>query len=185
MSSSFFSFKVRSSFLVALAVALFALTVAGCDDQVTNSADQVTQQRQEAITKRLTDQVSLPNIVNYTEYKRAKKIYELRDQARVVTYSYTQDMNGHMHKLCDSIGYPLPYATQISASEKNVWMDGGGTHTWINTNLPQSEPNGLFMPASADGTWVECVNPNNTSQTGVMYVEPHVVTSAWPLTAAN
>lgn len=157
-----------------LGLCAFDADPSGCDDK---STDQQIAAKQEAIQQRASDQVGLPNIVNYTELRRAKRIYELRDQARVATFSYTQDMNGHYHKVCDSIGYPLPYATQFSNPNHIVSFASGHAANI----LPQSEPNGLFMPSSAAGTWVECINPKNPNQIGVVYVEQDVTASPWPL----
>lgn len=164
--------------MLVLVLPLCAFRDDGCDS-TTPTADKQTTEQQRQIQNRGHEQVGIPNIVNFTELRRAKKIYELRDQSRVATYSYTYDMNGHLHKFCDSIGYPLPYATQYSNPERPA--ESWETHEQGNIALPQAEPNGLFMPSSADGTWVECINPKNPSQTGVVYVEPHVVTSPWPL----
>lgn len=171
----FFAFAALSLCMV-LGLAAFDGDPSGCDDKP--STDGKIAQAQEQIQNRGNEQVGLPNIIHYTELRRAKRIYELRDQERVATYTYTYDMAGHLHKFCDSIGYPLPYATQYSNPEKRY---PNSTYTQYGYNIPQSEPNGLFMPTSADGTWVECINPRNPNQTGVVYSEPHVITSPWPL----
>jgi hypothetical protein len=50
-----------------------------------------------------------------------------------------------------------------------------------NVTLPQPEPNGLFMPAAADGTWVMCLDPKDKAVKPV-FVEPRVIVSPFPLT---
>jgi hypothetical protein len=102
-----------------------------------------------------------------------KDILELRDQ-NVATTTYIVDMNGNRHKICDSVGYGLPYATQYTNPQR-VYSDTHGYGT-----LPQADPNGLYSPASADGTWVMCVN-HKTGKPQPMYIEPRVIVSPFPL----
>jgi hypothetical protein len=90
------------------------------------------------------------------------------------TYTYIVDMNGKFHKVCDSIGYGLPYATQFTNPQMRVGGQNG------NVTLPQADPNGLYSPASADGTWVMCLNPN-TKRAEPQYIEPRIVTMTYPL----
>ena len=47
--------------------------------------------------------------------------------------------------------------------------------------IPQAEPNGLFSPPSANGTWVLCSNPNKAGETMPVYIEPNVIVSPFPL----
>jgi hypothetical protein len=49
--------------------------------------------------------------------------------------------------------------------------------------VPQAEPNGLFMPPTADGTWVQCIGKDGDIQP--LYIEPHVIVSPWPLNAVD
>ena len=46
--------------------------------------------------------------------------------------------------------------------------------------MPQADPNGLFMPNSADGTWLMMINPK-TGDVHPTYCEPRVLVSAFPL----
>jgi len=63
--------------------------------------------------------------------------------------------------LCNSIGYGLPYATQY-------------THPSL------ADPNGLYTPSSAEGTWVLCLNPK-TKEAEPQYIEPRIIVSTYPL----
>ena len=49
------------------------------------------------------------------------------------------------------------------------------------TTLPQADPNTLFSPPSAEGTWVLCVNPETNKPTP-LYVEPKIIVSPFKLT---
>lgn len=176
-------YKVGSTTLLAVAACmLLSIACAGCDDDtVKPKADETIQRQQEALQQQAVAQTGLPGITNFTELKMVRHLYELRDAA-ITTYTYIPDMQGRLWHLCDSIGYGIPYATQFSSPEKNVWTDGGGTHSWVNTNLPQSEPNGLFMPSEAAGTWVMCGTKGGTEP---VYIEPNVIVSPFKLHAVG
>ena len=52
--------------------------------------------------------------------------------------------------------------------------------SWSIDVLPQADPNGLFSPASADGTWVLCADPKGGKARPVL-VEPRAVFSPFRL----
>jgi len=143
-------------------VAALACTVAlaGCDGQDLRTSDQIQYQQQEVMLKQATKELGMPAITNFAEKRMMKDILELRDK-NVRTYTYLVGMNNQLTKLCDSVGYGLPYATQY-------------------TSPNQADPNGLYSPASADGTWVACKVPgkDNISPT---YIEPRIIVSTFPL----
>ena len=90
----------------------------------------------------------------------------------VATFTYIPDIQGNLHHLCDSIGYGLPYGVQYTNPER------------INQNsttalIPQPEPNGLFMPSTAEGTWVICAGKNGDFEP--IYSEPRVIVSPFKL----
>jgi len=148
--------------------------LAGCDVQV--SSDQIQNAKQEELSKQSVESVGLPAIHNFQEKRILKDILELRDNPKLVTYTYITDLNGHLHLRCQSIGYGIPYATQYTSPSKVVWHSQSG-----NVVLPQADPNGLFSPASAEGTWVLCKNPNK-DEVSPVYVEDRVTVSPFPLT---
>ena len=152
---------------------LFGL--AGCGP-INTSADNAMAYKQEQLQNEEVKQVGMPNITNFTEMKNLKYLYELRDQRHLMTYSYVMDMNGNLHHVCDSFGYGIPYSTQYDNPQKVVqdYAQSFGT-------LPQAEPNGLFPPTSANGTWVLCADPNSKQGFQPMYVEPNVIVSPWKL----
>jgi hypothetical protein len=113
--------------------------------------------------------------VNFTELKTVKKIYELRDQS-ITTFTYVPDYEGRLWHVCDSIGYGIPYATQFSNPMKRHG-DGQGAY-----EIPQAEPNGLFMPSTAEGTWIDCADPKGGKPQAV-YLEPRIVVSPFKLHA--
>lgn len=165
-----------------LAIAIAALALASCNQDTSGSARETQQtlnlQEEAAVT------VGVPAIKNYTEKRQLKAIYELRDNAQLVTYTYYLDLNGKRHKVCPttSIGFGIPYSTQYTAPKalrmaKAVYPPSSGytqSADWKVMEADQPEPNGLYMPGSADGTWVLCLHPDGKTLAPT-YVEPRVV----------
>jgi hypothetical protein len=155
---------------VLLVLPLVAL-LAACD--VKESSTQIERRKQEELTMQAVTQVGMPAITNFAEKRMMKDIMELRDQ-NVATTAYIVDMNGKLHKICTAVGYGLPYATQYT----NPMRIAGDGHGYVT--LPQADPNGLYSPASADGTWVLCVDPKSGKPRPV-FIEPRVIVSPFPL----
>jgi hypothetical protein len=149
------------------AVFLMTLVLTGCNYE--ESSTRLEQNKQEELSLQGIQSVGLPAIVNFAEKRMMKDIMELRDK-NVATTTYIVDMNGKMHKICNSFGYGLPYATQYTNPQKIEW-EGGHGYT-----LPQADPNGLYSPASADGTWVLCVDAK-TGKPSPVFIEPRVIVS--------
>lgn len=142
------------------------------------SSDQVQQQRTEQLTKEAVNAVGIPAVTNFREMRLLKDIYELRDQDGLTTYTYTfSEMTGKLTFFCTSVGYAIPFATQFSNPEKITWVNG----TVGYESTPQAEPNGLFMPASAEASWVMCLEPT-TKTARAVYSEPRLVVSPFKLT---
>lgn len=152
---------------ILLILPLLAM-LSACKDE--ENASQIERRKQGELTLRGIESVGMPSIVNFAEKRMMKDILEIRDQ-NVATTTYTIDMNGKLHKLCNSVGYGLPYATQYTNPQMPQQPFGGNTYV-----LPQADPNGLYSPASADGTWVQCVDPKS-GKPKVLYVEPRVIVS--------
>ena len=155
---------------------IFALcilaTLTACGPS-TETAASLERKKQAELSLQSVQQVGMPAIVNFAEKRMMKDIIELRDQ-NVATTTYTIDMSGKLHKLCTSVGYGLPYATQFT-SPQSMQNDGAGH--W--SLLPQADPNGLYSPASADGTWVLCVDPKGKPRP--VFIEPRVIVSPFSL----
>lgn len=154
-----------------LVVPLVALLTACLETPPTSG--QIERKKQEELNLQAVQQVGMPAIVNFAEKRMMKDIMELRDQ-NVATTTYLVGMNNQLTKLCTSIGYGLPYATQYTNPQKPVYEVHG------NITLPQADPNGLYSPASADGTWILCVDKKDGKAKPV-FVEPRVIVSPIPL----
>lgn len=158
-------------------IGLVSLCIIGCVSQPP-STDDIQRSRQEQIIQEGVAQIGAPAIKNFREMRLAKMILELRDQENLSTFTYTwSDVQGKSFFFCNSIGYGLPYSVQFTNPQK---IAVERYQTGIAT-LPQSEPNGLFSPDSAEGTWVMCKDPNG-SEVKPVYVEPRVIVSPFKLT---
>jgi hypothetical protein len=156
-------------------IALLGLSLTGCIEYVPSS-DDVQRSQQERILKEGSAQTGMPAIKNFRERKLMKQIIEMRDQDGLVTYTYTvPETTGRPVFLCNSIGYGLPAATQYTNPEKVEESSLG------NTSIPQADPNGLFSPSSAEGTWVMCSDPSGNGKTRPIYVEPRIIVSPFKL----
>jgi len=168
------------------AVAITTLvSLSGCKED-TSAATRDTRATLQ-VTEQATVAVGQPAIKAFAEKRQLKMIYELRDDANLVTYSYTLDMAGKRHKVCPttSVGYGIPYAAQFTAPKavravRPVYSDGTQSSTPHVAEMDQPEPNGLFMPSSADATWVLCLHPDG-KRLAPTYVEPRVVVYLFPM----
>lgn len=156
-------------------VVLLVMVVAGCNYPQTS--DDVQRQQSEQILAEGTSQIGMPAIRNFRERKLLKDIFEMRDQTGLVTYTYLwSDVQGKLVFFCNSIGYGIPYATQFTNPQKiESWRSNTGYAI-----LPQADPNGLFSPSSAEGTWIMCKDPNGKDVRPI-YVEPRAIVSQFKL----
>ena len=178
---------MRSRTIICTGVLFASVTLlmgdgGGCD--VAPTADRREQLATAQLAAQASVQLGLPGVTNFTEKRQLKMLYELRDQANLVTYAYYLDLNGGKHKVCPTtaIGYGLPYATQYTNPLRVLGYNE--TQERGNIALPQPEPNGLFMPSAAEGTWVICLAPDGKSLAPV-YVEPRVIVSQFPIKSVD
>jgi len=157
-------------------ILILLMTINGCVERKQKTDDQQTKKTEELVAE-ANRQIGLPNITKFTEKRFQKMIYELRDK-EVSTYSYFMDMNGRLHFLCESIGYGIPAAVQYVSPKKLVANVDKGSH-YGEESMPQSEPNGLFMPDSLDATYVLCVDKKGKFHP--VYSEPKLIVSPFKL----
>jgi len=108
-----------------------------------------------------------PNLTNYGEYQLLKEVYELRDRSNLVMNAYLQGNDGTLRCFGKVEGYGIPYSTQLTPPEAPTAAGGQD---------PIREPNALFMPDSAEATWIRLVDPA-TGKSQVVYVEPRIIVS--------
>ena len=78
----------------------------------------------------------------------------LARNTQVSTYAYTMTYDGRIIEICASIGYPIPYSTQLTNPQQTIYSNGAV--------VAQAEPNGLYPPVDAEATLVSCVNPDGS-----------------------
>ena len=159
------------SIVSVAAIALLGVTLVGCEEYADSDGKQRAQQ--ERILQEGTAQTGMPAIKNFRERKLMKQIIEMRDQDGLVTYTYTvPETTGRPVFLCISIGYAVPAATQYTNPEK---------YEYQGVTIPQADPNGLFSPDNAEGSWVMCTDPSGSGKTRPVYIEPRVIVSPFKL----
>lgn len=163
--------------LTGAAMAL-ALTACGKPIKNNDAAD-----RQAAATRQSMDsadrEIGMPRIANYAQRKLLKNAYEDMDQTTLV-YVYVQALDGRFVCLGQAVGYGVSLGTQFTAPYVNEFP--GIAERGI-AQVPQPEPNGLYMPESGAATIVNLVDPV-TGKARTSLVEPDVVTSPNKLPAA-
>lgn len=173
-------FNLRRQVTMLCGLMLLALvTMSNTDCDGTPSSDEIQTAQQEKILAEGTSQVGMPAIKNFRERKIMKDIQELRDQEGLVTYTYIENLQpaivhgrtalgGKFTYLGETVGYPIPYSTQFTSPQKLERYSSYGPVV-----LPQADPNGLFSPGSAEGTWLLMKDPNGP-KTLPVYMEPRV-----------
>jgi hypothetical protein len=172
------NFIVVSTLTVVLIMT--AIVTIGCGPISTNSTYKERQQ-QEQLSAESSSQVNMPGIKNFREKKLLKDILELRDQEALVTYTYISSeypvvvrgytaLGGKLTYVGESVGYGIPYATQFTNPEKTV------APYYDSAVVKQQDPNGLYSPDAAEGTWVLIKDPSG-KQTLPVYIESRIVVS--------
>ena len=158
--------------LFLLACAVLMMGQRGCGG---SEAAKEQSRLTEELTMESNRQVGMPGIANFTEKRRLRQLYELRDQ-EIVTYTYIVDWQGRLFHVCDSIGFGIPFSAQYTTPERFVYRNSG------SATIPQPEPNGLFPPSSSSATWVICADEGGEFRP--VYVEPSIIVSPFPLKGA-
>jgi hypothetical protein len=169
---------VKKLIVLAVMVVVVGCLVGGCKFE--ESSDEIQQEQQETILKEGTAAVGMPAIKNFRERRLLKEILELRDQEGLVTYTYiVNELTGKLIYLGETIGYGIPYATQFTNPMK-VSRTNDMDNIPSGTVYPQADPNGLYSPQSAEGTWVLLENPNG-GEVKPVYVEARIIVSPFKL----
>jgi len=102
---------------------------------------------------------------------------ELRDQ-NISTYTYCySEYQGKFRFVGNSIGFGIPYALQFTNPQKIERSSSVGYAI-----LPNADPNGLYSPSSAEGTFILLKNPNG-DEVKPVYFEPRMTVTPFKLPA--
>ncbi len=164
--------------LAMLLMLVMMMFFTGCVES-TPTVDVKTANAQERLMKQGHAEAGIPNIKNFREKKQMKMLYELRDQEDLICYAYLfNERNGTIGQyLGQCLGYGLPASTQYSNPERRMRR---GSTSGYSYNIPQAEPNGLFMPEGLSATWLMMIDPK-TKDARPVYIEPLIMVSPFPL----
>lgn len=161
------------------------------------TAEDKKREQQNEILQEGAAKVGMPGIINFREAKALRMIQELCDH-EIITYTYMENMiptfvhgrtalGGKLVYLGETIGYPIPYATQLTAPESMQTYNiskksaaGIGTERYGVARLPQADPNGLHKPSSAEATWILMKDPSS-NKVAPVYMEPKLVSLPFKL----
>jgi hypothetical protein len=159
---------MKKTWISLMLMACLSIAMIGCGSDGQNSNQKLASQ-QESLMQEGISQTGMPAVKNFTERKLMKTIIELRDQADLICYAYLYSQyTGKFTYLGRCIGFGLPYSTQYTNPEV-PWTGYNGACT----SLPQADPNLLFMPSSADASWVMLID-EKTNEPFAFYCEERV-----------
>jgi hypothetical protein len=167
--------NIRRTALAASITAAAALALAGCTG--TPSAQKQENAQQQSVSQNVVNGQPIPN-VTYSQMRQNLIEIETAQAKGVQTTSFFfQQGNPKPIRVCPSIGVPIPNTASLSNPEQMVspYGSSGGTVT-----VPQMDPNGVYAPATSEGTYVVCVDGNGG--TTVAYWEGPVETEFGPAT---
>lgn len=142
-----------AALIMVLALSLSAFALTGCDE----SASTSTATTKEAEMVNQQDTIYLNgqpvHIYDYSIPRDLfQQFYDYQTKEAVNTYSIISDINGNVYYEGPTMGYPIPYNSQLTNPEKTERHRGdyeGG-----NVTLPQAEPNGLYTSPTTNATIV-------------------------------
>lgn len=175
--------RPRNRLLIGLGC-VFSLTAAegGCHDDTPQRASAATseQAQQNARMEQYQRNQPVPVFDWSLERHMLIQIYTAR-QTATLTHSYVQsEFTGKILWQCDSMGFPLPYSTQLTNPLQVVGSTySSGASAVSAVAIGQQEPNGLFPPATSDATMVPCVD--ETGKITPVYEEKHVTVFFRPM----
>lgn len=155
------------------AVALFAL--AACSETASSARQlQVAQSEQQMAQAEMA--VGPASVTNFQERDFAIKVMEARDSVKLETFVYSKANNGKFVCMGKALGFGLPYGVQTTPPDKAVYRYSGDGSGVV---LANPEPNGLYMPASAEASWVRMIGPDGKPT--VVYAEERLTITPFPL----
>lgn len=147
--------NIRRVIPAAVAAGGLALGLAACSHAP--NAQQTEQQQQTQDLQSLEQSQPLPHF-NYSQERQALIVAESAAAAGTQTTSFffNQGVQDPVSQ-CLSIGMGVPDSASLSNPQQIAPVSGkygGGTQV-----IGQEDPDGVYVPESSTGTWVNCVNP--------------------------
>ena len=154
---------MKKLIVVLVVAAVFLLSCTSESSQVTNA--ELAQQG--AGNLAIVTNQPLPDLGGYSFERQIIIDTYLARNNTIATYSYMITMDGKIIEICASIGYPIPYSTQLTNPMKIEDRYEG------DVAIPNAEPNSLYPPGDAAATLVQCVNPDGS--VSPTYIEWYVL----------
>lgn len=152
-----------------LILVIILLTLSACDTETADRADRELTDKQQGIYQ---VKQPLPFFDYSFERSMVTQIYVARNDA-LNTWSVWRSATGQIEDWCPSIGFGIPYDTQLTNPLKR------STNAQGATAVEQAEPNGLFSSKNTAATWVLCQLPNG--DISPVYIESKVTVYPWPI----
>lgn len=148
---------------------MLSVGILGCVDNVERNDNQIVNDQQTQYQKAQP----IPKFDWSLERQLAIELYKARNE-NVATHTVWRSDYGMIEGDCPSIGYPLPYDTQLTNPLRPVYSGGG--------IVEQAEPNGLFSSKNSMATWVRCVTKvNGKPVESPIYIEDKVTAYPYPV----
>jgi hypothetical protein len=155
-------------FLVFVAVLLLAFVLTGC---LTTTQSDIEQSQQAAGVKSITQNQPVPDLGGYSFERQIVIETYLARNSTISTWAYMITMDGKLIEICPSIGYPIPYSTQLTNPQALTYSHAEGVG-YVEGAIANPEPNGLYPPGDAAATLVQCVNADGS--VSPVYIEWYV-----------
>lgn len=161
---------MKKSYIIVSVIILLSVSILGCVDsaETRDNKNVNDQQEQYQIAQ------PIPKFDWSLERQLAIELYKARND-NIATHTVWRSDYGMIEGDCPSIGYPLPYDTQLTNPLRPVYTGGGAV-------VEQAEPNGLFSSKNSMATWVRCViKVNGKPVESPIYIEDKVTTYPYPV----
>lgn len=129
------------------------------------SVNQIEREQQSLGNVAIVQNQPVPDLGGYSfERQIVIETYLARNNT-ISTFTYLFTFDGKIVEVCASIGYPIPYSTQLTNPMKFEYSGG--------SPIPNAEPNSLYPPSSSAATLVQCVNSDGS--VSPTYIEDNVM----------
>lgn len=146
----------KSIVLVLVLVMAFVLAACLASDQ----AQYAEREQQGKGVLAIVQNQPIPDLGGYSFERQVVIETYLARNNTVSTFAYLFTFDGKIVEICPSIGYPIPYSTQLSNPSD---MSGRAN----------PEANSLYPPSDAAATLVQCVNSDGS--VSPTYIEDNVM----------
>jgi hypothetical protein len=146
----------KSIVLALVLVVAFVLSACSASDQ----AQYAEREQQGAGVLAIVQNQPIPNLGGYSFERQIMIETYLARNNTVSTFAYLFTFDGKIVEICPSIGYPIPYSTQLS-------------NPFDMSGRANPEANSLYPPSNTAATLVQCVNSDGS--VSPTYIEDNVM----------